>query len=200
MLAVNCVALKEWAVVCHELTAGRQVALLRKGGIREAAGGFEVEHREFFLLPTYFHENADELVPAARATLPDVARTAPPGGLLRFDLYATVETVVEVSRLEPLRLLDGQHALAWSAVERRFHYRRPGLHVIAVRAWRLPRPVEVPALFRYDGCRSWVTLEQELPVGDARPVLDDQSFHRRMASLHEALRLDPPMSADRRPA
>jgi hypothetical protein len=199
MLAANGVALKEWAVVCHELAAGRQIVLLRKGGIREPAGGFGIEHREFFLFPTSFHENADGLVPAVRAALPDVARAAPPGGILRFDLYATVEAVVEASRLESLRLLDGQHALVWSAVERRYHYRRPGLHVIAVRAWRLPRPVEVPALFRYDGCRSWVPIEQEVPVNDARPVLDDRSFGQRMAILHEALRLDPSTPANRRP-
>ncbi|HEY7139090.1 MAG TPA: DUF1802 family protein [Methylomirabilota bacterium] len=200
MLALNRVALKEWAVVCHGLAAGHQVALLRKGGIREPAGGFEVEHREFFLLPTYFHEKAEELTAAVRTTLPDVARTAPPGGILRFDLYATVEAAVHVAQLERLRDLDGQHALAWPAVERRFHYRRPGLHVIAVRAWRLPRPVETPALFRYDGCRSWVTLEEELPVDGARPVLDDRSFQRRMAVVHDALRLDPSMPGDRRPA
>ena len=200
MLPANRVALKEWAVVCHELAAGRQIALLRKGGIREPTGGFDVEHREFFLFPTYFHENGEELQPAVRATLPDVARTAPPGGIVRFDLYATVEAVVDVARLEPLRLLDGQHALAWSAVERRFHYRRPGLHVIAVRAWRLARPVEIPALFRYDGCRSWVTLEQELPVGDARPVLDGESFHRRMARLQQALCAESPTPGARRPA
>jgi hypothetical protein len=29
------IALKEWAVVCDELLAGRQVILLRKGGILE---------------------------------------------------------------------------------------------------------------------------------------------------------------------
>jgi hypothetical protein len=45
-------ASKEWAVICRELAAGRQMVLLRKGGIREPAKGFGVEHREFFLFPT----------------------------------------------------------------------------------------------------------------------------------------------------
>ncbi len=45
MLASNAVALKEWAVICHELAAGRQIALLRKGGIRDATQGFTIEHR-----------------------------------------------------------------------------------------------------------------------------------------------------------
>src|SRR6185437_3452434 len=51
------IALKEWAVVCRALESGRQVVLLRKGGIYEAAGEFEVEHREFLLFPTYLHQN-----------------------------------------------------------------------------------------------------------------------------------------------
>lgn len=187
MLAANALALKEWAVVCHELAAGRHIALLRKGGIREPAGGFAVEHREFFLYPTFFHEHEDELAPLARVALPEVARTAPRGGTVRFDLYVTVEAVTEVQDLEPLRRLDGQHALAWPAVERRFHYRRPGLHVIALRVWRLPRPLEIPALFRYDGCRSWVTLETALPVTDVEPVLADATFAERLAQLRRAL-------------
>lgn len=183
MFAVNHVALKEWAAVCHALAAGRQIVLLRKGGIREPSNGFSVEHREFFLFPTYFHENEEDLVEDARATLPAVAGSAPPGGELHLELYATVERAIEVLSLESLRHLEGEHVFTWPAVERRFHYRRPGLQVIAVRVYRLARRLVVPSLFRYDGCRSWVTLETEFPVTDAQPVLDDLAFGRRLAAL-----------------
>ena len=40
-------ALKEWAAVCQALSTGRQIVLLRKGGIHEAAGEFELDHRQF---------------------------------------------------------------------------------------------------------------------------------------------------------
>ncbi len=187
MLTVNNIALKEWAIICRELAGGRQIILLRKGGIRDPSPGFSVEHREFFLFPTYLHENEEELVPSVRSALPDVARAAAPGGILRLDLYATVETVLEVENLALLHRLDGKHALVWPAVERRFHYRRPGLHVIVLRAYRLPRVFEIPSLFRYDGCRSWVTLETELPVMGAEPVLSDDIFRPHLAELHELL-------------
>ncbi|MGH7322088.1 MAG: DUF1802 family protein [Candidatus Rokuibacteriota bacterium] len=187
---MNAIALKEWAVICHELAAGRQIALLRKGGIRDASRGFTVEHREFFLFPTYVHEAADELVDTVRPVLPEVVRRAPPAGELRLELYAVVEAAIEVPALEPLRRLEGQHVLAWSAVERRFHYRRPGLHVLALRVYRFPEPLVTPHLFRYDGCRSWVTLESELPVVGARPVLDDRVFAQKVASLDGALAVD----------
>lgn len=184
-------------MICTELAAGRQMILLRKGGIREPAGGFAVDHHEFFLFPTYVHQNEDELVAAAQAALPAVARLAPPAGELRLDLYATVETAIEVTSLEPLRRLEGEHALVWSAVERRFHYRRPGLHVIVLSVHRLARPLVVPHVFRYDGCRSWVALEEELPVSDAHPVLERQAFERRLQAIGEALAAGSPRSAHR---
>jgi hypothetical protein len=187
MRATNSIALKEWAVLCRELDEGRQILLLRKGGIRESAKGFNVERDEFFLFPTYVHQNGDELSDGARAALPGVEREAPPAGLLRLELYAAVAAATEVTDLNALRRLNGQHALAWPAVERRFHYRRPGLHVIVVRAHRLPQPRLVPNLARYDGCRSWVPLESEYPTTGCHAVLTESEFRRRLAQLEEAL-------------
>lgn len=187
MLAASRIALKEWAVICREVGTGRQIVLLRKGGIREGRPGFAVDHSEFFLFPTYVHQNEEELSEPVRAGLPEVARAAPPGGTVRLELYVRVAGVTEVGSLEPLRRIADEQALAWPAVERRFHYRRPGLHVIALRAYRLPRPLETPSLARYDGCRSWVELESELPVTDAEPVLDDATFARRLGALAAVL-------------
>jgi hypothetical protein len=185
--ALSDVALKEWAVICHELAAGRQILLLRKGGIREPGPAFGVEHRGFFLFPTYFHENADDLAPPTLALLPAVAAAAPPAGELRLDLYASIERVWESPTLEPLRRLDGQHGLAWQAIERRFRYRRPGLHVLALRVHRLAVPIGLPNLSRYDGCHSWVRLESAMPTVDSRAVLDDDAFGRRLATVSAAL-------------
>ncbi len=187
MLTSNDIALKEWAVICHMLASGRQIVLVRKGGIREPARGFDIEHREFFLFPTYFHERSDDLAEPARAALPEIARAAPPAGELHLTLYATVAHVTQVHALESLRALDGQHALTWPAVESRFRYRRPGLHLIALRVHRLARPVVVPNLARYDGCRSWVALDRALPVAGGEPVLDDHVFNHRLAALQQAL-------------
>ena len=57
MLERNRFALKEWAVVVRALATGRQVILLRKGGIEEEPGEFRVEHAEFFLYPTFEHQH-----------------------------------------------------------------------------------------------------------------------------------------------
>jgi hypothetical protein len=67
------VALKEWASVCGALSRGRQIILLRKGGIYESAGEFEIEHRQFLLFPTYLHQNAAMLKIDERSKLTTLA-------------------------------------------------------------------------------------------------------------------------------
>ncbi len=59
--------LKEWATICNALERGRQIVLLRKGGIHESAGEFELEHREFLLFPTYLHQKLEMLKEPDRA-------------------------------------------------------------------------------------------------------------------------------------
>ena len=39
MIETTNAALKEWAIVCKALAEGRQILLIRKGGIEEIKGG-----------------------------------------------------------------------------------------------------------------------------------------------------------------
>lgn len=170
MLERNRCALKEWASICDRLARGEQVFVIRKGGILERRDGFEVEHREFFLFPTRFHERGD----------------APPGSVT-LSIYATVEKVAWVDDLERARRLQG-HGLPAGDVEKRFRYgRRPGVHALALRAYRLSEPKVVADARAYDGCRSWVELAEELPVGAAEPALDADAFRSGVAKLEAIL-------------
>jgi hypothetical protein len=47
---------KEWSSASDALGRGRQSVILGKGGIAEGRGGFSFRYREFFLFPTFFHE------------------------------------------------------------------------------------------------------------------------------------------------
>src|SRR5688500_294159 len=87
-------ALKEWATVCHALETGRQVILLRKGGIYESAGEFQLEHRQFLLFPTYLHQNANMLKPEERAGLEQ--RDAEPAQV-RLSAAGVVTDIVRVA-------------------------------------------------------------------------------------------------------
>src|SRR5713226_5681264 len=58
------IALKEWAGIVEALRTGRQILLLRKGGIIEAAReGFVLKHREFLLFPTFEHQHRAAIRP-----------------------------------------------------------------------------------------------------------------------------------------
>lgn len=188
MLATNNVALKEWAIVDRYVGSGRQVVLLRKGGIHEQRGGFQVEHREFFLFPTYVHQKAVDLVPGARAEFEAVVAAAPRDRTVTLRHYAVVDEVVTVASIEPLRALAAQQILSWPALEGRFWYRdRPGLHVLLLRVHRLPRPFTIANREAYDGCVSWVELEERLPTAGSVPVLDDAEFARRADAVRRIL-------------
>ena len=50
---------KEWAFICEALGQGVQTIILRKGGISEGRGGFQIEHDRFFLYPTFDHQRND---------------------------------------------------------------------------------------------------------------------------------------------
>jgi hypothetical protein len=64
------IGFKEWALVCNALGERKQSVIIRKGGIAEGRDGFAFRHREFFLFPTFFHEQVDR-VRLAKVELPE---------------------------------------------------------------------------------------------------------------------------------
>lgn len=195
MRVESSVALKEWAVLCALVGAGRHSVLLRKGGLREPrpagqGGTFAAEHRRFWLLPTFFHlrepGRAGDLAPEALALAPQLLESAPPADRLRLELFAEVDAVHEVEGRERLRALAGAHGLSEACVDARFAYRRPGLVVLILRAWRLRQAIEIADRAEYAGCVSWVHLETSL-AGEAEPVLSGAEHASRVAAIEAAL-------------
>lgn len=181
-------ALKEWAVLCDALAAGEIVALVRKGGIREQRAGFAVRHERFLLYPTFFHEKSAELQPRFAARLAGASTHRPPEGIIRIGLVAEVAATWHVRDLERLRAIEPFHGMAWPAVVSRFQYRGTNdLRVIAARVLRLPREHDVPETRRYQGCVSWVELDEAIGVSGATAVLGDDELSARVAALTGAL-------------
>ena len=187
----NRYALKEWAVVVEALSSGRQTLLLRKGGIMEDKGEFTVEHTEFFLYPTYVHEQAERILPEAAKDLEAILETKPPDDRVIFNTYSAVEEAIAVDDLKRIEKLRPYHILSAQEVENRFQYRnRPGLHVLLLRIYRMPEPAELAVTSAYAGCKSWVDLEMELSTAGCRPVLNDDSFHHQIQTIRSILKLD----------
>jgi hypothetical protein len=181
-------ALKEWAIVCRALADGRQTLLVRKGGILEVKDGFEVAHRGFWLFPTYVHQKATDLIPAIREEFQAMQTAQPSPNAFSLQLYATVTDAVRATDLERLRRLEGLHILSWDCIASRFHYRnKPGVHVLVVRIHRRPEPVLLENKPWYDGCVSWVDLDQAVSVEGCVPILSDAVFDVRRADILKAL-------------
>ena len=181
------IAFKEWAVICAALARGRQSLILRKGGIHERDGQFQVEHDEFWLFPTYVHQNAEGLSAEGQGLLETVHTERPPEEEVRIWLYAAVKEVIRVDELAAVLRLAGQHIWSPQTVEMRFEYKRPGLFVLPVRIYRAGQPLCLPNSKYFAGCRSWVELPEELSTARAVPVLSDRQFSARLQTIRDAL-------------
>lgn len=178
------VALKEWSVTGRALEEGRQHVLLRKGGIVEHRQGFRVLHPEFLLFPTWEHQHGASL----RDEHQDLWRAADPepDGVIAFRLLVSVEFAVPApDTLDALTALEPWHVYNEFFLRQRLAY-RPDLPLwaLAVRAYRLPETVTVPARAAYAGCKSWVHLTEEVDVHGRTPVVDDGTH----GAIVEALR------------
>ena len=182
-------ALKEWAVICRALAEGRQAILLRKGGVAEAGGEFQVEHTRFWLFPTYVHQQREGIKPEALPFLEQAEAERPPEGVLRLCHFAEVAGVYHVHDVASVLKLSDLHLWSEATAHSRFAYRRPGLYVLPVRVYRAAQAVEVPDAPEYAGCKSWVELQRELPTDGAAPVLGAEAFRGLLRTLDE--RLDP---------
>jgi len=176
-------AFNEWAVVCRALGEGRQILILRKGGIAEGPRGFEVTDRQFFLFPTHQHQAPSSVVPEWRDALA-ADSVDPSPGRVSISLYAIVSSWLKIASIEKLRALEGAHIWSDEIVSERFHrWSEESVIALLVRVYALPSPVLVNSLPAYAGCKSWITLAEQVPLDGARPVLADADFERKLAEV-----------------
>ena len=179
------IALKEWATVCKALETGRQMLLLRKGGIYEAAGEFELENPQFLLFPTYLHQNLTMLKPESHEGF-EAAGAEP--SEVRISAAAVVTDIVQLKSRQQMDALVDEHVWTAPLIDMRFNYKPQNpLYLLLVRAYRLHEPMMIANTPAYAGCKSWVPLDQSIATGLAMPVLDDARFELRRKQILNAL-------------
>ena len=183
-------ALKEWAVAVKALERGETALVVRKGGIREKA--FAVPKTRFLLLPGYEHQKP-ELLKSEHRHLMDEIPDLTDDGPLRFSSFAEVAGAYEISEPEELAAIDPHHMWTSEYAESRFKWRpKKPLTVLVLRTYLLPETVELPYVDEYGGCKSWIELQQSVPVEGARPALSEEDFHKLIAPTLGVLQpLDP---------
>ena len=176
------VALKEWAVVQRSLLEGHQIILLRKGGLIEESGDFDLRAGQFLLYPTYAHETerAGDLQPCFGQWLgeEEARKTIPTE--IRVEAAAEVSDVVRVDERAKLLNLAPQHIWSPQFIHGRYDWEpyKP-VFVLLLRAYRLAAPVVRPVLTQYGGCRSWVEMAEPVLTVGAVPAVSDERYARR---------------------
>ena len=168
-------ALKEWSAAVHAMLDGRQIVLLRKGGIHEKR--FAVTASRFLLFPTVAHSHAERVRPEHRDLLDAAARDSTEDTVV-LRAGAKVVAAIEVDRPDALDEVASLHIWTSESVrEDRLDFRpKHRLTVLVVQASPLVEPVRLERTPEYAGCTSWVQLPVNPQWGD--PVHDDATLRQ----------------------
>ena len=189
MIQPTCqIAFKEWAAVCEALAAGRQTIILRKGGLQDEIERIRIAaHHGFWLYPTNFHQQAENLSSDAWEFIERALATKPTVGQVALRLYATLDSLSEMTTEERALRLQGLHIWSQATVRQRFAYRFPLLFVLGVRIHALPKAVLVAESPELAGCKSWVTLPEPISTDGLLPVLTDEQYVKLRKEVMTAL-------------
>lgn len=176
-------ALKEWAVAINTLESGKTIMLLRKGGIHEQGGRFQVENQQVLLYPTYEHqqgfmlkaEYADSVNPVTSGWHPET---------IRIGSWAKITDVLPVSDESTVRELLPFHIWNEHFISDRLKWKsRQPLFVLLLRTYKLPQVKDIPYLPEYGGCKSWINLDQPICLEDSQPALSDAKYNQLVADI-----------------
>jgi hypothetical protein len=178
------IALREWAAAVDALASGRQVIVLRKGGIAEETKEFRLESPSFYLFPSYEHQKPHLMKEEARAavlTTQEEALTHP--NTVRIAYYAEVVHDLEVTDEQTLERLDVLHVWTHDYAAERLKWKRTKpLHVLVLRVYALEEPVLLPNDDSFAGCKSWLQIPS-IDSGTLRPVLTDEQFEEQIDAV-----------------
>ena len=167
-------ALKEWAVAVEALERGETALVVRKGGIREKT--FAVPKTRFLFFKSYEHQKADQLKPAYHDLLRSIPQRRDDEPVI-FTSFAEVYRAYEVSEAEELEALDPHHIWTHEYAESRLKWRpKKPLTILVLRTYLLPEPIVLDYRDSYGGCKSWIELEEAVPIAGSRPALEDTAF------------------------
>jgi len=174
-------AFKEWSAVVQALGAGEQILLLRKGGIAEGRGGFQIRADAFWLFPTAFHAQREKTKPSAAKWF---SSPPPVENELRLEYSAKIVKSTFVTDWSTVQALDPYHIWTMDTVRERFNWSKPpGVHALVLRIYKTGTPVVLPLTPEMAGCKSWVEVPAALETYPSSPVLSEANFAAKRAPL-----------------
>jgi hypothetical protein len=176
-------ALKEWAVVINALEAGQTIMLLRKGGIREQGGRFQVNHQRVLLYPTYEHQQGFLLKQEYAGLVHPVTSGWHPE-TVRIGSWADITDILPVSDESIVNNLLPFHIWNELFISDRLKWKSSQpLYILLLRTYQLSQPQEIPYLTEYGGCKSWIDIQQPISLQDAEPVVSDSTYSELVGTI-----------------
>lgn len=185
------VALKEWAAAVKALSEGKQIMVLRKGGIAEETRDFQLVSPRFYLLPAYEHQRAELLKEPYRDSVEEtIAQWKERPDTVRISAFAEVAEDIEIRDQETLDKIREFHIWTDVFAEERLKWKRTKpLHLLLLRVYLLEEPADIPMREAYGGCKSWVTVEDALKGPASKPVLEEDEFQAQIVQIKAKLGL-----------
>ena len=172
-------ALKEWAVAVNALAQGQTILLLRKGGIKEQGGAFQVAHDQVLLYPTYEHQKPELLKPNYAVEVQSVPSGWHPE-TVSISAWAKITHIIQISEAASVAQLLPFHVWNEQFVSDRLKWKpRTPLYLLLLRTYRLPQAHSIPYRLEYGGCQSWIDLATTMPLVDSVPALSDAEYSRQ---------------------
>ncbi|MBD2505749.1 MULTISPECIES: DUF1802 family protein [unclassified Nostoc] len=176
-------ALKEWAVAVNALESGKTIMLLRKGGIHERNGHFQVAHKQILLYPTYEHQQAFMLKPEyANRVYPVTSGWHPE--TVRIGSWAEITDILPVSDEFLVNALLPFHIWNEHFISDRLKWKpRQPLYILLLRTYKLTQEQEIPYYPKYGGCKSWIDLDQSINLQETTPALSDFAYTQLVQTI-----------------
>lgn len=183
------IALKEWAVSVKALVEGKQIIVMRKGGITEETRDFQLISPSFYLMPAYEHQKKHLLKDGYAADLDEtLIEWSEDMETMKLASYAEVVEDIEIRDQETLDRLRDLHIWTDTFAEERLKWKKSKpLHVLVLRVYRFEVPLAIPMRPAYNGCKSWVRLIDDMVTPIMKPVLDENMFQIEHQKIKSAL-------------
>jgi len=177
--------LKEWAIAVDALTTGKTIILLRKGGIREA--GFQVQHHQIWLYPTYEHQQPQLLKPEYATEVTSVTSGWHPSEVT-IKSCAEITTTLSLTSQAQIEALQPYHIWNEKMIGDRLKWKpKTPLMVLFLRVYRLTSPDTIPYSDTYGGCKSWIDLVQPIATDNLIPVINSQEYEQQVQEIKDLI-------------
>lgn len=150
-------------------------------------GGISCEGKSLLAVSDTIHQQRESVVKSAWQQFQAAQSAFGCGKEVPIYAMAEIAQSWELEDWSQIARLEGQHIWRESVVKERFEWgRKKALFAWIVRVYRLERPVLIPVIAKYGGCRSWIHLDPPMPSGEGLiPVLSDADFARRASRFRQ---------------